>query len=449
VYSVCKYSQSPCALARCYIVNGREFLSQLFQIIFFIHRPSSLSPRKMANSHPSGNMFNFLWDSSPAPTPTTPGGRSRSVSQKRKNSDNSGNTGPSYANVVCSESSTGNTPVGVLSEEKAIELAKVKSICDQVAVSIGESNADPAVLGILSNINTAISGLCNIVGTPPPIPPQQNNSGMVVLGTIPKKSRVENNAASSSQNQRVGRPVPAPIVISEPDVPPEMQRFRDTVKDAERATLVFNLNMGPVPIMNVDTMSKKATLALTSMVAKVEKKTTSMPSSDTVALIDDVLSVSSGIKFFGATTKTYRKNGDPQSGLFCTVPVRYEFPDKDTKIRAETILRKTCNANCTTPYPNILRECIRRTIDHVKQERPDSFVKVNVDPVNFCLKVAWKPKGSETAPWNYAREHVPLPKEALDVRSRTVPETLTINMPVFTPTKSSPRAIEVDADIPA
>ena len=98
--------------------------------------------------------------------------------------------------------------------------------------------------------------------------------------------------------------------------------------------------MGKVPIMNKDTMSKKATLSLLAMAAKTEDKETSTHSDDTVAAIDDVLSMANGMQFFCNSTKTYRGKNDPESGSYCTVPVRYDFKDKDTRFRAEQVLSR-------------------------------------------------------------------------------------------------------------
>jgi hypothetical protein len=53
---------------------------------------------------------------------------------------------------------------------------------------------------------------------------------------------------------------------------PVVKKFKEAIKDAERSTLIFNLDMGKVPIMNRETMNRKATLALTSMAARKEKK---------------------------------------------------------------------------------------------------------------------------------------------------------------------------------
>jgi hypothetical protein len=137
----------------------------------------------------------------------------------------------------------------------------------------------------------------------------------------------------------------------------EKKIFKDAVKNAECSTLIFNLDMGRVPIMNTDTISKKATLALTTMAAKIEKgPQATTPSEDTVAVIDDILMCATGMELFGKKTKSYRNSKDSNSGLFCTLPVKYTFEDKDTRIEAETILREKCGIQCSTPYPMVLRE---------------------------------------------------------------------------------------------
>jgi hypothetical protein len=69
------------------------------------------------------------------------------------------------------------------------------------------------------------------------------------------------------------------------------------VKKAESSTLIFNLNLGRVPIMNTSAMSTKASLALAAMVAETENRQGSIPSEDVLATIDDILSVTKNIEF--------------------------------------------------------------------------------------------------------------------------------------------------------
>jgi hypothetical protein len=167
------------------------------------------------------------------------------------------------------------------------------------------------------------------------------------------------------------------------------------------------------------------------MAAKKEKKNTSIPSEDAVAAIDDCLRCTTGIEFYGATTKSYRHHKDPDSSSYCTVPVKYQFNDKDEKIRAEKILRDLCDVQCTTPYPILVRECIRQIIAKYKGEFPESLIRVNVDCNNMCFKAARKEKGAgdRIMPWIPCGPAIPIPEAALDVLTRKIPEDFKLSWP--------------------
>jgi hypothetical protein len=312
----------------------------------------------------TANRFNHLLEPAPdlvpSPSPATgQDGRPRlgSLSQKRKSSNDGMEI--SYASIAAGndteiiDSDTDN-------DAAFLELTKVRSLSDKIAVDISESNADVSVLSIFSTINEAISGLCTVMSLKckPKQKPVQNT--MVNLGAVPKRAKV----TGMTQSRQVSNPTPVarnyiPTVtqsIRNPEsnpgsgVKPEIQGFHDAVKAAEKSTLVFNLNMGKVPIINTDTMSKRATKSLLEMAAVAEGRTADNPSGESVAIIDDILSVSTGISFFGSTTKTYRNPKDKtNSKAYCTVPVKYDFNDKDTRIRVEQLLRTHCKINCTTP----------------------------------------------------------------------------------------------------
>jgi hypothetical protein len=178
--------------------------------------------------------------------------------------------------------------------------------------------------------------------------------------------------------------------------------------------------MGKVPIMNQDTMSQKATLALVTMAAaKEEGNFTSRPNEDTLTVIDDTLSMATKISFYGKRTKSYINNRDHLSGSFCMVPVRYEFKDKDTRIEAEKVFMEKCGAHCSIPYPPILRECIKQVVDKVKKDYPDNQVKVNVDTESFSLKVSRRVKKPENPDrWQAFDVNIPLPNEALNITGK-------------------------------
>jgi hypothetical protein len=191
------------------------------------------------------------------------------------------------------------------------------------------------------------------------------------------------------------------------------------VREAEKSTLIFNLDMGRAPLLNSNTISKKATLALTTMAAKVEASNTSVPCKDTVAAIDDILSVTTGMTFYGSVTKSYNNPKDEASGSFCTIPVRYEFKDRETRIQAESILKSKCKVNCATPFPAILRECIKQTGEFFRGFYNTDFVRVSVDISKMSLRVSHKP--DKDAKWSYHDKLIPIPEAALNVTARRAP----------------------------
>ena len=158
-------------------------------------------------------------------------------------------------------------------------------------------------------------------------------------------------------------------------------------------------------------MRVKATAALTAMAAAAENRPTLNPSSDTVATIDDALSVADKISFFGNCTKSVTGKG-AFNGSYCTIPVCYKFPSKDIRSKAEQVLRTTCKASCATPYPQALRACIKTVLEDGKHARPDEFCSVSVDMSQLSLKVSWRAKNSSS--WTRFDKLIPIPASVME-----------------------------------
>jgi hypothetical protein len=312
-------------------------------------------------------------------------------------------------------------------------VAKASSLVEKAATEVNDQIKDPVTVAVFSSILDAMRGITtvqdklatnaltiaghlktisesnlsasvgsgNCAGSAPPAP---TGSCMVNLGAIPKKPR------SDTPPSNLAIPVPELLAVSRPSdhnftpagaVPedPVKKNFRETIREAKKSTLIFNLDMG---LMNKETMAKKATLALTAMAAAKEKKNTSIPSEEEITALDDILSVTENYKFISSGTKSYKNVKDPLNGSFCTAPVRYDFKDKDTRFDAEKILRSRCRVNCAVPYPALVRECTKQIVDEVKKVFPDNFVRVTVDTNRFVFKVARRPPKSDPEPyWHY------------------------------------------------
>ena len=379
-----------------------------------------LSPRKtIGTTFFTGNRLNTLRDRSPSISAASISSRNRSVSSKRKASED-----PIFSYAAATSQVSG-TPCADSTESLNIKLAKIRSVCDEAATELARSISDPGIISVFGNIIDALhltldlqNDLINSrtghisVAVPPTF---------TTIGATAKKSRQDihkgNTHSISSKFPEAPRQHSGKNSVDNEEVDPTAAKFREAVKNAEKSSLLLNLDLGRVPIMNHDTISTKATGALAAMAANAEGKCGVVPSEEAVTAIDDVLSVVNSMHFFGKSTKTYKNSKDPKSGSYCTIPVKYEFKDKDTRIRAENTLRKYCKVNCATPYPTILRETIRQVVSHVKRDYPDNQVRVIVDLKNLALKVGRRlpPAEGQYSQWHEHKRLISLPPEVFDI----------------------------------
>jgi hypothetical protein len=394
------------------------------------------SPRKFV---PNQNRYNLLRDASPADSVRSDQSfRSRSQSIKRKSPEDSAPEVMTYAAVTSPDIQVQPPDCDSKVEEVTENIVKVKSICEKVSAEVSNANVDPALISIFGLLNEAILGICDnqqqIVSmkqgkTYSQPPPSQSDSSSGSQKRA-KQDRYESNFVDL---RNLSQRPPAPERRqTNPDPDPKVKAFKEAVKEAEKSTLIFNLNLGTVPIINKDTMSTKVTKALQEKAAKKEGKNSSIPSNETILAIDDVLSVVKGMNFYGKTTKSYNNPRDINSGAYCTIPVRYDFADKDSRFYAETVLRDKCKVSCSTPYPLMLRETIKQIVEQTKQVNPNHFVKVNVDTNSMSLKISKRPMLAEgdksKKVWSNVGDPVPIPPECLDLSIRTVPKDYKVKM---------------------
>jgi len=204
--------------------------------------------------------------------------------------------------------------------------------------------------------------------------------------------------------------------------------FKKAVEEAERSTLILNLNLGRARIVNPDTISTNVTKALIAMAAAVEGEESGVPSNASIEAVDDIISVAKKMTLVGKFTKSVRNTKDKSlNGSYCTLPVKYEFADKGTKFFADEVLRRVCKAQLSIPYPTILREAIRQIVEEKKKDYPDHLIKVLVDTRRMEFRVSRRlTKDSELIRFPGA---IPIPEECLDVVSRQIPDGFEVRIP--------------------
>ena len=274
-------------------------------------------------------------------------------------------------------------------ERTEAKLASVQLIISKTKVALETATVDPQLGGIFGGILDALYGI---------LESQIGISSAVVdgLGLVGGRNRGRGVGAQTPEGTsapsglaKQAKPVLAPEEVKK-------RKFMSAVKDAEKSVLLFNLDLGKVPVMNTSTISMKVTQDLSARAATTEGSGSARPSEDTVAMLDDVLSMVRSMDFFSKVTKPFANKtntDDTRNGKFCTIPVKLTFKDRDTRSQAEATLRKKCKVQCTTPYPTNLRSAIKAALDTEKAKFKEHFIQVKVDPEAFCLRLSRRQDG--------------------------------------------------------
>jgi hypothetical protein len=188
------------------------------------------------------------------------------------------------------------------------------------------------------------------------------------------------------------------------------KKVKQAISRAERSVTVFDLDLGPVPVLNKDTLSKKVTLLLHER-AQHEGIYKGNPAAAEEAM-DDILSCAS-IDIMGKGSRVFfnrKDNCDPRNGKMCTVPIKLTFRDKETRFQAELALKKACKVKCGTPYPKNLRSMIDDFVKSCKPEHPGCFILAKVDAEKLLITArARSDKG-----WKDVDRFVNIPHDILD-----------------------------------
>jgi Holliday junction resolvase RusA-like endonuclease len=157
------------------------------------------------------------------------------------------------------------------------------------------------------------------------------------------------------------------------------KKLRQAITRAERSVTLFDLDLGPVPVLNRDTLSRKVTLHLHDR-AQSQGIYKGNPAAAEEA-IDDILSCAT-IDILGKGSQTFynkKDTGDARNGKMCTVPVKLTFRDKATRFQAELTLKKACKVKCSTPYPKQLRTIMDDLVKVCKPANSGCFILTRVD----------------------------------------------------------------------
>jgi hypothetical protein len=215
-------------------------------------------------------------------------------------------------------------------------------------------------------------------------------------------------AAAAAAPRSAPKPQPNPAEVKK-------KKFAQNVREAEKSLLIFDLDLGKVQIMNTNTIAKNVTQDVVRKAAKAEGKADGRPCEETVTILDDTLSMVTGMDFYGKVTRPYynkRNVNDTANGTFCTMPVKLNFKTKEAKVHAETVLKKNCGIRGSTPLPQKVRKLIGSTIADHKAKFPGCFIQVRIDTEILALKVS---RRNDKKEWTNNYETIMLGMDVMDL----------------------------------
>jgi hypothetical protein len=170
------------------------------------------------------------------------------------------------------------------------------------------------------------------------------------------------------------------------------KKVKQTLRDAEKKKVLFNLNLGKNPVMNKESLSRKVTESLCST---VKAGNHDYDIADAEEVLDDILSCSK-LEFLGTTSKLYFNNrnpNDPMNNNTYTLPVRMDFKDRETRFEAEIMLRKICKVSCSVPYPKKMCNLLNDIIKEGKALKPDCYIRTKVNVETLTVEALAKTSG--------------------------------------------------------
>jgi hypothetical protein len=202
------------------------------------------------------------------------------------------------------------------------------------------------------------------------------------------------------------------------------RKLRQAITKAERSVTLFDLDLGSVPVLNRDTLSRKVTLYLHDR-AQSQGIYKGNPTAAEEA-IDDILSCAT-IDILGKGSQTFynkKDNNDSRNGKMCTVPVKLTFRDKSTRFQAELTLKKACKVKCSTPYPKQLRTIMDDLIKECKPANPGCFILAKVDMDKLIVSARARTDNG----WRDLENTAKIPLDILDPTEMAAAEDEVIDM---------------------
>jgi hypothetical protein len=252
------------------------------------------------------------------------------------------------------------------------------------------SGAASGEVGELAGFSISLLDLLNVV---------------VEEGILPLASSTASSFASVAGASAAANPPP-----SRPRVEPGTPELKAALATAEKTAVVFDADLGRVPVANRSTLNGAFAAGLKAATMKVADESGG-DANESIRVVNDALSCVDNLDFVGQTSARKIDKSDPANPIplpFCTMPVRLDFPDRNTRIHFEKTLRKHCGLKATMSLPFQIRKYQSLFLNALRGRYAGRAISARPDTSTMSF-VAFMKK-EDGSGWARCRESLPIPR---------------------------------------
>jgi hypothetical protein len=232
-------------------------------------------------------------------------------------------------------------------------------------------------------------------------------SAVVEEGIIPMSS-----SPSASFASVASAPAAFPTA-SRPRAEPGTAELKAALTSAEKTAVVFDVDLGRSPVANRAALNGAFAAGLKAAAVKTAEDTGD-DANEGIWIVNDTLSCADNLEFIGQTTTRKIDKRDPENPKtldFCTMPVKLDFPDRNTRIHFEKTLQKHCGIKATISLPFQIRRFQSLYLEALRDRYKGRVITARPDTSTMSMVAFMKNEGDRG--WSRCRETVPIPRGIL------------------------------------
>ena len=295
---------------------------------------------------------------------------------------------------------TRDFPAPSLPEKPALDVSSIKALLVEATAAsecvkpLLERENVPEEYKILAKSNAALTALiCALV--------EKGIEPMAGLVTGVGGGQSGRNYAAAARRM-TNPPPPAPKPLQ-----PGKKELIEALEKSEKESVLFGANLGASVIAHRGTLNNNLT---TDFHRRVLERAADKPEEtvrESLRLVEDALSCVDNLEFLGTRSKPISNSHEVPDGKFCTMPVKLNFTDRDSRVNFERTVRELTGLKAVQSLPHPLRKemaAFRKALEE-RYEGEIIMTRPNTQSLEF---VAFHKKDGDKR-WSSCVETHPIP----------------------------------------